>query len=377
MKKNKNSTNILRITGKILFLFILIFNFVSLNAQDFPNVDIPGTQLRTIHSSIVGQEYKLHINLPGDFQDTTKTFPVVYLLDSQWDFPLLQAIYGEQYFDGFLPGLIVVGITWGGENPDPDKLSYRDFTPTDIKSGQPSGNAPNFIKFIEKELVPFMEANYRASKTDRTLMGSSLGGLFTLYALFNHTNLFNRYVLTSPALSWDNGVTYKYESDYAAKNSKLPAKVFIAFGGFETDGLPGFKKLVSQIKERNYEGLELQTKIIEGIGHSGGKADGYTRGLQFVFVKPSIDVDAAILEQYTGEYQYAPQAKMKIVVEDGHLALLFPFSTKIILDAETENDFYTKGQYLFVHFKKDNEGKVTGFLLQRYGGEGFVKKINE
>ena len=374
MKKNENGFNI---AGKIIFLFILTFNFISLNAQNFPNVDIPGTQLRTIYSQIVGQEYKLHINLPREFNDTTKTFPVVYLLDSQWDFPLLQAIYGEQYFDGFLPGLVIVGITWGGENPDPDQLRYRDFTPTDIKSGQPSGNAPNFIKFIEKELIPFMETNYRASKSDRTLMGSSLGGLSTLYALFNHTELFNRYVLTSPALDWDNGVTYKYESDYAAENTNLPAKVFIAFGGLETAGLPGFEKLVSQIKERNYQDLELQTKIIEGIGHSGGKADGYTRGLQFVFAKPSIDVDAAILEQYAGEYQYTPQAKMKIVVEDGHLTLLFPFSTKIVLDAETENDFYIKGQYAFVHFKRDAKGKVTGFLLQRYGGDSFIKKNNE
>ena len=373
MKKNENGFNI---AGKIIFLFILTFNFISLNAQNFPNVDIPGTQLRTIYSQIVGQEYKLHINLPREFNDTTKTFPVVYLLDSQWDFPLLQAIYGEQYFDGFLPGLVIVGITWGGENPDPDQLRYRDFTPTDIKSGQPSGNAPNFIKFIEKELIPFMETNYRASKSDRTLMGSSLGGLSTLYALFNHTELFNRYVLTSPALDWDNGVTYKYESDYAVENTNLPAKVFIAFGGLETAGLPGFEKLVSQIKERNYQGLELQTKIIEGIGHSGGKADGYTRGLQFVFAKPSIDVDTAILEQYSGEYQYSLQVKIKISVEDGHLALLFPFSEKIVLEAETENDFYIKGQYLFVHFKRDEKGKVTGFLLRRFGSDDFLKKIN-
>ena len=77
-----------------------------------PQVEILGTQLQHLNSAIVGQEYDLYVNLPRGYRDTTKTFPVVFLVDGQWDFPLVQAIFGEQYYDGFVPAAIMVGITW-------------------------------------------------------------------------------------------------------------------------------------------------------------------------------------------------------------------------------------------------------------------------
>ena len=138
-----------------------------------------------------------------------------------------------------------------------------------------------------------------------------------------------------------------------------------------------FVKFVSQVKERNYKELGFATKIIEGIGHSGGKADGYTRGLQFAFAKPSIDVDDSILQQYAGEYQYNPDTKIKLVVENGSLFVITPDNLKIRLYAETETDFYQKGEYAFAHFERNQSGKVTGFLLQKNDGDSFIKKIGD
>src|SRR6478752_3139837 len=91
-------------------------------------VTLPGTQIKKITSLIVGgQEYQLHIMLPGGYANTNKLYPVIYLMDSQWDFPLVSALYGEQYYDGFIPQMIIVGVTWGGSNPNPDNLRARDY----------------------------------------------------------------------------------------------------------------------------------------------------------------------------------------------------------------------------------------------------------
>jgi len=76
-----------------------------------------------------GQEYVLQVSLPAGYDKSNKKYPVVYLMDSQWDFPLVTALYGEQYFDGFIPELIIAGITWGGTHPNPDSLRARDYTP--------------------------------------------------------------------------------------------------------------------------------------------------------------------------------------------------------------------------------------------------------
>jgi hypothetical protein len=339
-----------------------------------PNVEILGTQRLTIRSAIVGQDYDLLINLPRNYRDTSRTFPVLYLLDAQWDFPLLNAVFGEQYYDGFVPEIVIVGIAWGGRSPNYDSLRVRDLTPTTIRQVPHSGNASRFLDFIKKELIPFIESKYRTVRNDRTLMGSSLGGLFTLYAMFHETGVFSRYVLTSPSLGWDNEIVYTYEKNYAEKNSQLPVKLFMAMGGLE-GGTTGFQKFVDHLKVRNYKGLDLQTRILEGFGHSGSKAEGYARGLQAVFARPSLTVDPAILGSYVGKYQLNPEITIRILIENDRLVLLAPDSTKIALNAQTPQDFYVKGIYLFLSFQKNDAGKVTGLHAEQFEGRAFLKRL--
>ena len=87
----------------------------------------------------------MQISLPAGYDKSNKKYPVVYLMDSQWDFPLLTALYGQQYYDGFIPEVIIVGITWGGEHPNPDSLRARDYTPTNVKQLPQSGGADKFL----------------------------------------------------------------------------------------------------------------------------------------------------------------------------------------------------------------------------------------
>jgi hypothetical protein len=112
------------------------------------------------------------------------------------------------------------------------------------------------------------------------------------------------------------------------------------------------------------------------VGHSGGKAEGYTRGLQAVFARPSLAIDPSFLERYVGVYQHPSGAKFRISAEGGYLTLGTPNNSQLTLHAETDSDFYVKGSRLLIHFKKDNTGKVTGFQLERYGGEEFASKVN-
>lgn len=306
---------------------------------------------------------------------TTGSLAKIYLLDAQWDFPLVSAIWGEQYFDGFIPEMIIVGITWGGSNPNYDQLRMRDLSPTAIAQMPGTGQGEAFLKFIKSELLPFVEQQYPASANGRTLMGSSMGGLFTLYTMFNETNLFDRYVLTSPASSWDNGVLYGYEKAYAEKyNSELPVKLYIAHGALE-GSTESFNKLVNQLKSRNYKGLQLETKLLEGIGHSGTKAEGFTRGLQYAFAKPALMLKPAILKQYVGTYKSIQGYNINITTENNRLMLVYPNNNKQALHAETEENFYVKGQFMLVQFKKEL-GKVSGFQVQGFSGSEFLKKTD-
>lgn len=380
--KSHCAGHLIGMIGRMIISQLLLFLFVkTVHAQENksasvvsspPRVEIPGSQLQKITSAIVGQEYDLYIHLPRNYGNKDQKHPVLFLLDAQWDFPLVTAIFGQQFYDGFLPGLVIVGITWGGKNPKYDSLRARDLTPNNAAPVRQSGGAPKFLAFIKQELIPFIESKYLVSH-DRTLMGSSFGGLFTLYALFAETESFQRYVLTSPAVGWANEGIYTLEKNYAAKQSRLPVRLFMAVGDLED--VVGFQKFADQLKARNHDGLALQTRVLENTGHSGTKAEGYTRGLQFVFARSSLKLDAAILAQYAGTYALNPETKVVISVEHDHLVAQDPYNAKLVLHAETEQDFYVPGQYLFARFKKDEQGRVTGFQLEQFGGEGFARRV--
>lgn len=355
-------------------VFIILFKN-NLAQQEIKPVEIPGTYYLKIYSSIVDQEYVLYINLPRNFYDTTKTFPVIYLLDAQWDFPLANAIYGEQYYDGFVPEVIIVGITWGGINPNPDSLRRRDFTPSKEKENPIGGGAQKFLSFIKGELIPFVDSKFRIKPDDKTLMGSSLGGLFTLYTLFNETELFNKYVLTSPALDWDNDIVYSFEKKYSEENLNLPVELYMAIGGYED--VESFQEFVTLLKKRNYKKFKLRTRILDGIGHSGSKAEGYARGLQFIFEKAPFFVSPDILDKYVASYQFDSTHTMKIYRDNDHLVAKRPKKNDRILYPESKKYFYAKGEYLLFSFEEDEFGNITGVQVEDYNGKKFYRKLSK
>lgn len=340
-----------------------------LTAAYAQEVTIPGSQVRTIRSAIVGQDYVLHVSLPGGYASGSKKYPVVYLMDSQWDFPLLTAIYGEQYYDGFVPELIIVGVTWGGANPRPDSLRARDYTPTHQDQLPQSGGAAAFLSFMKNELFPFVEANYRADPNDRALAGCSFGGLFTLFALFTEPGLFRRYIAASPAFEWDNEVIYRYEKAYFEKQPAQPARLYMTMGGVER-GLPGFEKLTKHLSGRHYPSLQLQARVLENTGHSGTKAETYARGLQYVFERPRLTLDAALLNSYAGNYE----SGIVIKNENNRLVAYEKVNNSFPLYAASSTDFYSTSEFLNIHFVV-REAAVDGFQLEGYGNSRYIKRI--
>ena len=356
-------------------IVLLLLAFTMNAYAQYPKVDIPGSEVRKITSKIVtGQEYELQIMLPGGFKNSNKKYPVIYLMDSQWDFPLLKCLYGEHYFDGFVPELIVVGVTWGGVNPNPDSLRARDYTPTKEARLPQSGGADKFLSFMKDELFPFIETNYKGDNNNRTLMGCSLGGLFTLYALFTHTDMFNGYAAASPAVGWDKEVLYKYEKEFAEKRSAKALRVYMTVGDVER-GRPTFERFSAQMASRNYAFVSLKSKVLENTGHSGTKSETFSRGMQYVFEKPKLNLDATVLNKYVGSYQSPNGNKIDIKNEDGKLALYFSPTNKYVLYSASETDFYATSEFFNLEFKNESD-KPSGFQFNRYNNSQFMTKIN-
>lgn len=248
-------------------------------------VTLPFTEVHQLHSSETGRDYDIYIRLPDGYeQDSGKRYPVIYSLDGQWDFKMLDSICGGLVYDKFMPEVIIVGITYSGENTDYGELRAKDYTPVrDLYFGG-AGDGPKFLAFLKEQLIPFIESTYRADPSQRVLMGSSFGGTFTLYALFSDPNLFQGYLAGSPVVVYGNRFAFKQEEEYASSHTELPVRLVITVGGAEELKYP-VEEFMQVLRERNYQGLALETLTVEGEAHASNKPESYNRGLRFLFQK--------------------------------------------------------------------------------------------
>jgi predicted alpha/beta superfamily hydrolase len=247
---------------------------------------LASTHSLTLKSDLSGRDHELTVSLPDSYdRSPDKRYPVLYFMDAYWDMPLLAAIHDNLVWDNVLPELIMVGFSYPGEQTDYGDLRGLDLTPTqDPAENLDSGHAEEFLRFIESTVIPYVESHYRTDRARRALSGASLGGLFTLYAMCEKPDLFQRYIAMSPDARWDKGYLSRLDDTYAKGHRSLPARLFLSVGGDEY--APAREPVVAfqeKLQARGYEGLALMSCTIAGERHAGVKAEGYTRGLRWVF----------------------------------------------------------------------------------------------
>lgn len=254
-----------------------------------------------VFNSLVHKEprqFQISVALPRTYQDSEQSYPVLYSLDANSEFGIMVETARFLALDEAIPELIVVGIgspTGGRYMPS---VQYRrlDYTPTVLTSkkekervlfplDQPTGGAPELLAFMRQQLMPFIEKKYRAKSDDRAIFGHSLGGLFSTYALFQSDPLFQRFLIGSPSLVWDDAVMLKVEEKYAKTHTALPAKVFVSIGSEEDYelGMVDYQKFVKVLKQRNYKDLQWSSHIFEGETHVSVLPATISKGLRVIY----------------------------------------------------------------------------------------------
>ncbi|MFN8095449.1 MAG: alpha/beta hydrolase-fold protein [Vicinamibacteria bacterium] len=248
-----------------------------------PPHTIPGSELRVLPPTAAGRHYQLSIGLPPSYaKETSRRYPVVYVTDGYWDFQKLDAIRGGLVFDKVVPEFIVVGIGYAGENLDYGSLRTWELSPVPL-GGPETGHAAEFLATIETAIIPFVEREYRADPAHRVLGGASLGGLFTLYAMYSKPTLFSAWVAVTPAVAVGDGWLLGYEQKFAQAGGVLEGRLFASMGENENPGfLAPILQYNARVASRHYPRLAYQFRIIDGERHAGMQMESYTRGLRFV-----------------------------------------------------------------------------------------------
>lgn len=197
--------------------------------------------IEEIHSKELNEKRILNIYLPeGYTKNDTIQYPVIYLLDGSAEEDFIH-IVGLVQFNSFewvnqLPKSIVVGIATVDRRRD---FTFPTTIPGDLKAYPTSGNSNKFIAFIEKELQPFIAKNYKVN-TEKTIIGQSFGGLLATEIFLTKPTLFNKYIIVSPSLWWNNGSILKQEIQWWQTNLVQKTNVYIAVGkeGFTPTEIP-------------------------------------------------------------------------------------------------------------------------------------------
>ncbi|MBB3763409.1 alpha/beta hydrolase [Sphingomicrobium lutaoense] len=151
-----------------------------------------------MHSAATGRRYHAYVRLPEGYDPAAAIrYPAVYLLDGDATFPMLAPAHLLMTYEDKVPEAIVVGIAFGtfGEG----NSRGLDFTTSATDDNPEGGQAQRFQRFLQDELVPLIEREYRADSERRILIGNSRGAGYVLYDAFSAPDFFWARIASNPS----------------------------------------------------------------------------------------------------------------------------------------------------------------------------------
>jgi len=180
----------------------------------------------SIFSKTLSESRDFWVRLPANFQpDNNEKYAVIYLMDGFSLEGTLEAVYGN-YWGHYLPHMILVGVSNRSNR-------VRDLTTSQIKMRRGSafnsetGGAETFTKFMEEELIPYIDSKY-PTMAYRTLIGHSYAGLFTINMMVNHAHIFQNYIAIDPSLDWDDQKLLKEVKEKLSTESYEGKSLFVS-----------------------------------------------------------------------------------------------------------------------------------------------------
>jgi alpha-glucosidase len=203
----------------------------------------------------LNRQRTIRLYLPPGYAEGTDTYPVVYMHDGQNLFDDATSYVGEWGVDENLNelsrtaglNLIVVGIDNGQEHRNTELIPWEN-----ERIGQPEGEA--YMSFVVEVVKPYIDQEYRTKpgREHTAIMGSSLGGLISHYAIYKYPQVFSKAGIFSPSY-WVSEKVFELTKDNPVPED---ARLYLLVGGQEGAMM--------------YEPMERMYQFIKDNGHPAG-----------------------------------------------------------------------------------------------------------
>ena len=210
----------------------------------------------------------IRLYLPANYHHSDKRYPVIYMHDGQNLFDNKTAYAGEWGVDESLNQLaeqqgievIVVGIDNGAD------FRMNELSPWENKRfGEAQGQ--QYMDFIVEVVKPYIDTNFRskAGRLHTAIMGSSMGGLISHYAVHAYPEVFSKAGIFSPAYWYSQDVFSFTQLKKAASDARL----YVMYGGKEGDGMiADTDKMQRQLKRQGHPWKNVMFKRVPNGEHN-------------------------------------------------------------------------------------------------------------
>jgi hypothetical protein len=279
---------------KIKLLLIFLLCAVNIYPQNTDDVVI--AKRIKLNSVVLGEVETIFVSIPNSYTASNKSYPVLYLFDgTEVNISYAAGVVNNLTYYEIIPEMIIVAIS--------TKNRKRDFTPTipksipeDILKNMQPGGADKFLSFIETELFPYIENNYRTLPY-RIIAGHSDGGLCVTYAFLSHNNMFDSYIAASPSLGWDSNLTNKVAEEKIATMNLKRKQYFISVGGNEHPlTIADTHTFVRTLKLKAPSELKWRFNYNENEDHYSQATIALYNGLRFVYDGWKMDYEDMALQ---------------------------------------------------------------------------------
>ncbi|MGH8854718.1 MAG: alpha/beta hydrolase [Telluria sp.] len=231
---------------------------------------LPGVSLLGAPLEMPGlaRKRQLRLYLPPGYATSGKRYPVLYMHDGQNLFDAATAYAGEWKVDETLDALaregklelIVVGIDNGGEKRMTELNAW-----TNARFGTAEGR--EYTDFVVKTVKPLVDGKYRTlpGREHTAIMGSSMGGLASHYALAQYPQVFSKAGVFSPAY-----FTAQPSFGFvASKPVPKDARVYLLMGEKEGPEMVGdVKRMADVVRKSGHPAANTKLKIVPGAEHN-------------------------------------------------------------------------------------------------------------
>ena len=263
---------------------VLLAAALGASAADMPapakaSTALPGVSLLPEQLTIPGLNRKRQIRMyvPPGYAASNKRYPVLYMHDAQNLFDDATSFVGEWKVDETLDALskegklelIVVGIDNGGDKRMTELNAWDN-----PRFGAAEGK--QYTDFIVNTLKPYIDARYRTlpDRAHTAIMGSSMGGLASHYAIAQYPQVFSKAGVFSPAY-WTAMPSFGFMAQHPLPKD---ARVYLLMGEKEGDSMvPDVQHMAQVVQKSGHPAANTVLKIVPGQKHNEGFWSGELR----------------------------------------------------------------------------------------------------